>query len=129
MDRWMDRRTDRPYFVRNFSLPPGAQQSFVMIFDWYMKEIIPMRQLDQHVIILNTLQIFWKRIILGSLGMTDQTYKKYVASTCRKVWWLSACKKSTSSFPSFYWYGKHNENFILGTLGMSGYDYKNNNSL
>ena len=49
MNRWMDRRTDRPYFIGPFQPPPGAQKSFVTVFGWYMKEFIPMKQLDQHM--------------------------------------------------------------------------------
>ena len=59
---------------------------------------------------------FAKTCYFGYFGNAWPCRARFIGSTCRKVWSLSACKKSTSSLPSFWRYCKNVTNLLFWVL-------------
>ena len=68
---------------------------------------------------LEILQRFCKLAFFSTLGMIGYVYQNCLVSTCRKAWWLTACKKSSSSLLSFVRSFKDIRNFLFWVLWAS----------
>ena len=75
------------------------------------------------------LWLLWECLIMlitnDNITLQENLIPKVLKSTCTKLWYLSACKKLTSSNLFFEIWQKHCKLAILGTLGMLDHPHKN----
>ena len=91
-----------------------------------MKKTIPMARRSMHIpkikiflaSFFETLQRYCKHVRVIWAWLSNPS--KLIVSTCRKLWCLSACKKSTSSLIFFLKYCI----LILSTLGMTSHTHQ-----
>ena len=75
-----------------------------------------MRQLNQYICqYCNNAKIL-QTCYFGYFGHDQPCPPKFIIPTCRKVWYLSVCQKSTSSLPSFLRYCNDIANLLFWVL-------------